>query len=138
MKEKSLGYNTYEKVADEYTDEEGYICNEIDIYPVTYKQQSQLKQLFDILEINVSPKLFGHTKLFIATKEINIDNLKDINAKTSTSHNIDYDSESKKDSTPQGEVCPRCDGEGKIKVIETGTILSCGRCKGSDKLSHNQ
>ena len=47
-------------------------------------------------------------------------------------------SESKKDSTPKREICPRCKGEGKIKVIETGTILSCGRCNGSGKLSHNQ
>lgn len=31
--------------------------------------------------------------------------------------------------------CPRCDGEGEIKVIETGTIIRCGKCDGSGKTS---
>lgn len=57
-------------IVEKYQERVGYNYNSIDIYPTTVKQQLQLKQLFELLEINVPPPLFGHTKIFIATKEL--------------------------------------------------------------------
>ena len=54
--------------------------------------------------------------------------------------NKDYDSESN-DSTPQGEICFCCMGEG-VRVSPNpnmdGEYEECGYCKGKGKLSHNQ
>ncbi len=77
-RESSYGYKTYETMQDEFHDEEGYICNEIDIYPLTREEQNKLDALFELLEIPVSKKLFGHTKIFIATKELAIDDISEL------------------------------------------------------------
>ena len=35
--------------------------------------------------------------------------------------------------TIEGKDCSRCNSEGKIRIIETGTILDCGLCNGKTK-----
>lgn len=81
-KGKLLGYHPYELFKGEYQDDDEYIVNEIDIFPIVIKEQIKLQKLFELLEITISKKLIGHTKIWIATKEVDIDNLKDITKDT--------------------------------------------------------
>lgn len=100
-------------IIEKYQERVGYLYNSIDIYPITVKEQLKLKQLFELLEINVSPHIFGHTKIFIATKELK--------GKTSKLMEESYETDTE-------NRCATCDK--KLPKNHPPTEADCKTCRG--------
>ena len=73
MEKHTIGTKTVSE-KDEYNNG-NYFVTDIDLNPITLKEQNKLKQIFDILEISIPTLFFGHTKISIETKELNSDNV---------------------------------------------------------------
>lgn len=78
MTDKTITSGQTSETRDEYGCDDGYFHTDIDMFPMTVKQQENLRKVFEILEIPHNSVLFGHTSIKIRTKELSSEKLKDI------------------------------------------------------------